>query len=808
MKQRISAHKNSQWYRIAIRLTFIAAGMIAVGFVIVLITNLTSNPYRNAPELTLPQGPTSTVETPKILDHNFEKYLIAEAALLGATDNMSYFFKDTTTGQTSSLEPSRSWIPASMIKAFVAIEAFRQRRLGVIDFNQMVTIKAENVVPTELESDELPRLREGTEVTIKQLVEAMIIQSDNTAYNTLLDILDRRTINSSLADLGITETVVGEKLNLDDSQFAKDLTVPGRQPNTTTAKDFATLFDLLYGHKIQGAEEILAIFKRQKINTMIPALLPQDTPVAHKTGDWAPIYHDGGIVYKPNDPFILSIFTNSGKPEVLANMARVAYYRNADSVGVFQPKKPSAQTNYPPIYLAEAAYSKVLGEATSSVHSDKFPTITAADLGITQQDLTIDNGDLINIRPAVITPNSIFYGLKRSLENIQYRLAFTPDQRADILLSQSASRLSEARALFGKNQVDKAKGLLDESQTALSQGTTVTEKSASKKDFLLIKAKQISDFQFASLASSSNQVSPAQKEKFVDIVYNLYQKQQATVLPIVKGANIANPSAQKPAVATVEKVVGNTLTVKFDNGQTKEVLASDFTPVRQFHQQALESPSSIEAGQKIAIIGQTNREGQIIPQFILSKLPQQFPARITGTVLEIRPKDSSLIILDQLGNKQNILVQQDTIIRGKDTSVALAGIRAGSQITVFTTDIQPTTTSPSPTATFVTSTSAGKLGQPVPTSAPAPTPIPVSNSRTTSPANSPTNSKTASPTNPPTKAVQATPKSIAPTGSPVPMTTITATTITVTKNSSGSEEKGAPPKPSSKPSSAPSSSKK
>src|SRR5258708_7065694 len=161
-------------YLVVLGLLVLGIGAIATG------NNKTPAP---APSPQLAQVSKLTPQTSSPAD--LEKYLTVEAALLGVADNISLYYKDLAHPQDISIEPTRSWIPASTIKSYVVLEAFRQRDLGLIDFNQTITIKGNNVVPTELETDDFTRLREGTQATIKQLVEAMITQSDNTAYNSL-----------------------------------------------------------------------------------------------------------------------------------------------------------------------------------------------------------------------------------------------------------------------------------------------------------------------------------------------------------------------------------------------------------------------------------------------------------------------------------------------------------------------------------------------------------------------------------------------------------------------------------------------
>ena len=283
-------------------------------------------------QLNAPTPTPSPLPGNEIEQLNLHKDLNEEIADDGLQDNVSVYYNNLANNYEVAINADRSWIPASTVKLFVLPEAFRQKENRIINFDSRVVIDQQNVVPTELESQDYQPLRAGSRATIRELVYAMITQSDNTAYNTLLDILDRRNITATLRKLGLANTVVGEKLSLDDNQYAVDLTVPGRQPNTTTAHDFGRLFTLLYNEKIADADEMLTILKQQKINDMLPALLPKGTVIAHKTGTWSPYYHDGGIVYKPNEPYIVAIFTNNDDPNVVARLSKIAYYKTRDVV--------------------------------------------------------------------------------------------------------------------------------------------------------------------------------------------------------------------------------------------------------------------------------------------------------------------------------------------------------------------------------------------------------------------------------------------------------------------------------------------
>lgn len=612
-----------------------------------------------------------------------KKYFTVEAAILGASDNVSLDFQNLDGSLEVVINPTRSWIPASTIKSFVLVEVFNQVRQGLISFDQTITIRPENVVSTALETEEFPRLREGTRVTIRQLAEAMIIQSDNTAYNSLLDILDRRSINNTLQSFGLTETVVGEKLNLDDSRYQLDAKIPGHQFNTITVKDYVSLFSLLANNKIPGSAEMLAIFKRQKFNDMIPALLPKSVAVAHKTGVWAPIYHDGGVVYKLDEPFILGVFSNANDPSINARLARVAYFQNSDAVGVSMEREsePKKDSYYPVITLAKAPSDqelKVLGTETSS----KFPEVTAADLGITSQDLTTGVDDSKNIRPAIVFPGSWLYLVKRGWENLQLALARSSSEKVSLLLNISHARLSEIKALGGANRPDFVSLLVSDEQSSLLQAAGLA-KSASNFKPQLAQVKQLSDLSFAVAGDSLDKARGKDKEKLIDRLFESIEKNQKEIAPIVRKSLPTSPFNQ-PLVGTVKEVKDNKVTVVFTDGRTRTILVTPTTPSRTFGQKSLdrEGKVSVAVGSKIAVVGETTKTDEIIPSFILRDVPKEVPEKKEGIVTKIDLQKSSLEVKQTDGEKATVLVDQKTVIKGRDTDVSLTGIKAGSAVII------------------------------------------------------------------------------------------------------------------------------
>jgi beta-lactamase class A len=92
----------------------------------------------------------------------------------------------------------------------------------------------------------------------------------------------------------------------------------------------------------EDSDEMRRILSDQQLNEMIPAGLPFDTHVAHKTGSAADYFHDAGIIYPARgETFVLAILTK-GYPEsdedaahaFVASLARAVYdYWNQEKSG-------------------------------------------------------------------------------------------------------------------------------------------------------------------------------------------------------------------------------------------------------------------------------------------------------------------------------------------------------------------------------------------------------------------------------------------------------------------------------------------
>ena len=133
----------------------------------------------------------------------------------------------------------------------------------------------------------------------------MITISDNTATNLLINFIGFDYINSSMKEFGLENSNLS-RLMMDMRSRSKGI------ENYTTATDMARILKLIYKGRLINkdiSKYSVQILKEQKSKNRIPAKLPKDTEIAHKTGLENGVCHDVGIVYTENGDFIISALT-------------------------------------------------------------------------------------------------------------------------------------------------------------------------------------------------------------------------------------------------------------------------------------------------------------------------------------------------------------------------------------------------------------------------------------------------------------------------------------------------------------------
>ena len=192
-------------------------------------------------------------------------------------------------------------IAASLYKLGVLAEAERRVDTGELHYSDTITIE-----PADITADGSFEYA-GTELTLDEALEAMITISDNGAALALWHILGGANIDATLEKAGISNFHVA----LDDTE-----------DNWATPHAIGTFFTLLAKRQLispAASDRMLARLERQQINDRLPAQLPGDVVIAHKTGNLSGVTHDAGIIYTKTGPRVVVAMTWDALDEDAAN---------------------------------------------------------------------------------------------------------------------------------------------------------------------------------------------------------------------------------------------------------------------------------------------------------------------------------------------------------------------------------------------------------------------------------------------------------------------------------------------------------
>lgn len=204
-------------------------------------------------------------------------------------------------------DENRVFPSASLIKIPIMIEAFYQVNMGKFKLKDKIEVNPEDRIDYSLISE-----LSLVEYPLIDLIVLMIIHSDNTATNVLINLLGIENINNRINFLGCKDTFLRRKML--DFNAAKE----GKE-NLTSPMDMALIMERLYNKSIISpkiSENMIHILTRQKHRDMLPRYILEDLTIAHKTGELKGLNHDIGIFYLENNHYLIGIFTTDGKDDL------------------------------------------------------------------------------------------------------------------------------------------------------------------------------------------------------------------------------------------------------------------------------------------------------------------------------------------------------------------------------------------------------------------------------------------------------------------------------------------------------------
>ncbi|MDE2956493.1 MAG: class A beta-lactamase-related serine hydrolase [Bacteroidota bacterium] len=221
--------------------------------------------------------------------------------------------RDPSTSTSLDIQSDREFHAASTMKIPVMIEAWRQVRAGTLAMDQLLEVRnsfrsivdgSEYAIVDD--SDDAIYERLGEQMSVSELIYQMITVSSNLATNLLIEHLSADSIQHTINNLDASGMQVLRGVE-DLKAFELGMS------NRTNAQALARLLDLIaHGQAVERAADstMVEVMLDARFNEMIPAGLPEEVNVAHKTGQITEIHHDAAIVYPPDaPPYVLVILT-------------------------------------------------------------------------------------------------------------------------------------------------------------------------------------------------------------------------------------------------------------------------------------------------------------------------------------------------------------------------------------------------------------------------------------------------------------------------------------------------------------------
>ena len=244
----------------------------------------------------------------------------------GKATRVSVFVRDLVTQQWAASQENELYGPASLMKVPLMIAYYKISELDPSILSVPIQyVQSSSTTNYDNTQDFVPtnQLVSGKTYTVADLIDHMIVNSDNNATNILIDHVNPDILNQSFLDLGIK--------------------IPTASGSTdfVTVKSYAAIMRSLYNSAYlnhDDSEKALELMSQTDFKG-IAAPLPSGITVAHKFGEreedspsGAPVIrqlHDCGIVYKQPEPYILCIMTEgsdfSQLNDILSSISLTVY---------------------------------------------------------------------------------------------------------------------------------------------------------------------------------------------------------------------------------------------------------------------------------------------------------------------------------------------------------------------------------------------------------------------------------------------------------------------------------------------------
>ena len=238
-----------------------------------------------------------------------------KAELASFKGKVSMFARNLDTGETYAFGADDRVRTASTIKIAVMVEVFARVTEGKAKWtDELVLTKAARYSGSGV----LPELADGLRLTLRDCVNLMMLVSDNTATNLVLDFVTTDAVNARMESLGFKQIRILRRVGSGGESKA------GKEPDNkrfglgvATPREMVVLMEKLERGEIISpavSKEMIDLMKREQSHYAIGRTL-SDTPMATKYGALDRLRSAIGIIYSKKGRIAMAI-TVDDMPEI------------------------------------------------------------------------------------------------------------------------------------------------------------------------------------------------------------------------------------------------------------------------------------------------------------------------------------------------------------------------------------------------------------------------------------------------------------------------------------------------------------
>lgn len=254
--------------------------------------------------------PTSLLKPPSVAQlQTLDEKIKAEIA--NFSGKVWIYAKNLDTGKDYALRADEQVRTASTIKLPIMTEVFRQVAQGKVKWTDEIVLTKER---KQGGSGILFEFSDNTKIDLKTAVNLMIVVSDNTATNLVLDKIGADNVNDFIESLGLNQTRSMRKIGGGGESRANSnsrLRLFGL--GVSSPRNMVKLLEMLENGAVVSKEasaEMLNILKRQQFKDGIGRGLPDTIPSASKSGALDRLRSDVGIIYTRRGRIAMAITTD------------------------------------------------------------------------------------------------------------------------------------------------------------------------------------------------------------------------------------------------------------------------------------------------------------------------------------------------------------------------------------------------------------------------------------------------------------------------------------------------------------------